>query len=49
MDASQEQIIQKINYLFISGDIIEGVGIYPSQEKDLEIMNQSGLIATVFI
>ena len=37
MDASQEQIIQKINYLFISGDIIEGVGIYPSQEKDLEI------------
>jgi len=27
--------VEKIKYLFFTGDIIAGVGIYPSQEKDL--------------
>ena len=33
----QKKIAEKIGYLFIIGDLIEGVGIYPSQEKDLAI------------
>lgn len=34
---SQKQIALKIKYLFINGDLVEGIGIYPSQEKDLVI------------
>lgn len=33
----QREIAKKIKYIFIVGDLVEGVGIYPSQEKDLEI------------
>lgn len=29
--------IKKIKYLFITGDLVTGVGNYPNQEKDLEI------------
>jgi DNA polymerase II small subunit len=28
---------RKTKYVFITGDLIEGVGVYPSQEKDLSI------------
>ncbi len=30
---------RKIKYLFIVGDIVSGVGVYPSQIRDLEIMD----------
>jgi DNA polymerase II small subunit len=33
----QREIASKIKYLFVVGDIVEGVGIYPGQEEDLEI------------
>ena len=33
----QKEILGKIKYLFLVGDSIEGVGIYPGQEKDLVI------------
>jgi DNA polymerase II small subunit len=33
----QREISKKLGYLFIVGDVIDGVGIYPSQEKDLII------------
>ncbi len=33
----QKKTVKKIKYLFLVGDLIEGVGIYPSQEEDLEI------------
>ncbi len=33
----QRQVAKKIEYLVISGDDVEGVGIYPGQEEDLEI------------
>ena len=33
----QREISCKIKYLFILGDLVEGVGIFPGQEKDLEI------------
>lgn len=36
-NAAQREITSKVGYLFIVGDLVEGVGIYPGQEKDLEI------------
>ncbi|MFA5173912.1 MAG: metallophosphoesterase [Candidatus Pacearchaeota archaeon] len=36
-DKNQKEFIDKIKYLFIVGDSIEGVGIYPGQEKELVI------------
>jgi DNA polymerase II small subunit len=33
----QKEFIKKIKYLFIDGDSVDGVGIYPGQEKDLKI------------
>ncbi len=33
----QKEIAEKIKYLIIIGDLVEGVGIYPGQEKDLLI------------
>lgn len=33
----QQKIAQKIRYLFIVGDLVDGVGIYPGQEADLTI------------
>lgn len=31
------EIARKVKYLVIAGDLIDGVGVYPNQEKDLEI------------
>lgn len=31
--------VDKIKYLFIVGDLVTGIGNYPSQERDLEIIN----------
>ena len=33
----QKEIASKVKYLFIVGDLVDGVGIYPNQEKDLII------------
>ncbi len=33
----QKNIASKIKYLFIAGDLVDGVGIYPGQEDDLHI------------
>ncbi len=33
----QREIAKKVGYLFVTGDVVEGVGIYPGQEDDLEI------------
>ena len=30
-------IVDKIKYLFLVGDLIEGIGVYPGQENDLKI------------
>jgi DNA polymerase II small subunit len=35
----QKEIAQKIKYLFVVGDLVEGVGIYPNQENDLDVDN----------
>ncbi|MFH1440018.1 MAG: DNA-directed DNA polymerase II small subunit [Candidatus Woesearchaeota archaeon] len=36
---SEEQkiLVKKIKYIFIVGDLVDGVGIYPNQEKELSI------------
>ncbi len=31
-----KEIAKKIKYIFIAGDLVEGVGIYPGQENDLD-------------
>jgi len=36
-DTKQKELVNKIKYLFIIGDLVEGVGIFPGQENDLEI------------
>lgn len=33
----QKNMANKTKYIFLTGDLVEGVGIYPSQEEDLEI------------
>jgi len=33
----QRAVASKLKYMFICGDIVDGVGIYPSQEKELSI------------
>jgi DNA polymerase II small subunit len=38
-DEEEKNIISKINYIVVTGDVIDGVGIYPGQEADLEIKN----------
>jgi DNA polymerase II small subunit len=33
----EREVAQKLKYLFICGDLVDGVGIYPQQEKELSI------------
>ncbi len=33
----QKEIARKTKYIIVTGDLVEGVGIYPDQENDLEI------------
>jgi DNA polymerase II small subunit len=35
----QKEIAKKVKYLFIVGDFVDGVGIYPGQEKGLDIQD----------
>ena len=34
---SQKQIASKVKYIFILGDLVDGCGVYPDQEKELVI------------
>ncbi len=36
-DKKQKENMKKIKYMFVVGDSIDGVGVYPGQEKDLKI------------
>ncbi len=38
-DEKQREVIKRIKYLFVLGDLVDGVGIYPGQENDLEIQD----------
>ena len=35
-DEEQRALAQQVKYVLISGDVVDGVGIYPQQEKELE-------------
>ncbi len=37
VDDEDKRMVSQIKYLFIAGDLCEGVGVYPGQEKDLLI------------
>ncbi len=30
---------KQLKYLILSGDVVDGIGVYPSQENDLEVLN----------
>jgi DNA polymerase II small subunit len=34
----QKEIAKKVKYCFITGDLVDGIGVYPDQEKELNIM-----------
>ncbi|MEN9626504.1 MAG: hypothetical protein RL557_832 [archaeon] len=36
-DEKQKEMLEKIRYLFVVGDTVDGVGVYPGQEKELKI------------
>lgn len=49
-DESQRKIAKKVKYLFITGDSIDGVGVFPDQEKFLnikDIKNQYIMLAQI--
>ncbi len=46
--AEQREIASKIGYMFVNGDVVDGVGVYPSQEEDLavkDIYEQFGMFS----
>jgi DNA polymerase II small subunit len=43
--ASDDDIVRKIKFLCIGGDLIDGIGIFPNQDKELLMMNASAQMA----
>lgn len=39
LNRSRDGTVKKISCIIIAGDLVEGIGVYPGQEKDLEIKN----------
>jgi len=33
------ELAGKVKYVFVAGDIVDGIGIYPNQEKDLDVVD----------
>jgi len=40
--SEQKKIAKSVKYLIIAGDIIDGIGVYPGQEQELEILDIKG-------
>lgn len=38
----EKEMAKKLKYLFVCGDVVDGVGIYPGQEDELSITNIKG-------
>lgn len=36
-NARQQEESSKVKYLFVNGDLVDGIGVYPEQEKELKI------------
>lgn len=48
VDSADKDLVKRIEYLFIAGDLVDGIGVYPNQEKNLQIpdiVGQYSLIA----
>ncbi len=39
---AQKELAAKVKYIFIAGDLVDGVGIYPNQFKELSILEMEG-------
>ena len=37
----QKETAKKVKYVFIVGDMVDGIGIYPGQDEELTIKSQS--------
>ncbi len=37
LKGNNKELFEKIKYVFVAGDLVDGIGIYPSQEKELSI------------
>ncbi len=37
VEDSEKKIVQNIRYLFVAGDLVDGIGVYPNQRDDLLI------------
>lgn len=37
LKADNQDIAEKVKYLFVAGDLVDGIGIYPTQERELVI------------
>lgn len=38
-NVSQRELASKVKYVFIAGDLVDGIGIYPEQDNDLTILD----------
>ncbi|MET1124615.1 MAG: DNA-directed DNA polymerase II small subunit [Archaeoglobaceae archaeon] len=38
-EAGKEELAERVKYLIVAGDVVDGVGIYPGQENDLAIVD----------
>lgn len=38
----QREMAEQVKYLIIAGDLVDGIGVYPGQEKELDINNIRG-------
>ncbi len=50
-DQKEKELLKKIRYLFVVGDTVDGVGVYPGQEKELaikDIKKQYELLAELY-
>ncbi len=41
-ETSMSDLAEKVRYLIVAGDIVDGVGVYPDQEKELAIVDIYG-------
>ncbi len=36
---SSKEVPSKVEYIFVAGDLVDGIGVYPNQEEELEIID----------
>ena len=42
--SSPDPTARKIRFILIGGDVVDGVGIYPNQDKGISLSNNRGAI-----